>query len=247
MVQIEGLDTWSDEQVAELAFQASAAVKKEFDDNFDTIALDYKKKHNHKYLKPAEKLWPTVTSTLIVDNTAYISTSIKGEGTYLYNPANYAAPKGDPQWVSLRATNNLCRKEVVQALERCQLKSPAKFKELNKKQLLEAREAAKEAAKKAAEEAGDAFDEENWENDNPEEDVKSSGHRTGASCGEPMAALAYCTTGSGKKIAEANARVMSVDYTYGKSPRYAPPCGGWEKKNTVSTFLEELKLDVSMR
>lgn len=237
IVEIDGLDKWSDKQVAELAFQASAAVKKEFDDNFDDIALDYKNQHKHKYLKPAEKLWPQVTSTLVIDSTAYISTSMKGEGIYLYDPANYAAPKGDPQWVSLRATNNPCRKEVVQALQRCQMKSPAKFKELNKEQLLEARKAAKEAAKKAAEEAGDAFDDEEWENNNPEKDVPSSGHRTGASCGEPMAALAYCTTGSGKKIAEANAKIMSVDYTHNKSPRYAAPCGGWEKKNTVSSFF----------
>lgn len=244
IVEIDGLAKWNDKQVAELAFQASDAVTKAFKDNFVSISADYKRRHRRKDVEEPD-IFPAVTTTLVVDNTAYISTSVKGTGTYLYKPAAKVVPKGQPRFVTLKGDNNPCRAEVVQALQRCQLKSPSKFKEMRE----EARQKAKAAAKKLAERAGKPFDDRAWEVDNKDKQagaIKASGHRTGASCGEPMAALAYCTTGSEKKLSEAKARVMAVDKPLEGKARYANPCGGWTLDNKVSS-LAKFILSLSTR
>jgi hypothetical protein len=199
IAEIEELALWSDKKIAELAFQASEAVSIAYDANVGTIVAEYKK----QFKRPPKEgaLWPGVTTTLVVDNTAYISTSIKGPGASLYQPARIV-PKGvrEPRWVQLRENTNPCRVEVIEALERCQLRSTERFLKDGKLP----------------------------------GDVQSSGHRTRASCGEPMAALAFCTTGSEKKLAESNAKIVSVRKEYMGKGEYAPACGPWEKSKKVS-------------
>lgn len=244
IVEIDGLAEWSDNQIAELAWQASDAVSQAFTANLPAIRDHYLKRHRRNKIADRD-MFPSVTTTLVVDNTAYISTSIKGTGTYLYQPASKSVPEGEPRWVTLKGNKNPCRVEVLDALQRCQLKSPSKFREMRD----DARREAKAAAKTSAEEAGETFDEKAWEEQNKDErkgTVKASGHRTGASCGEPMAALAYCTTGSEKKLSEANARVMAVDKPYRGRARYANPCGGWGLDNKVSSLAISIP-SLSMR
>ncbi|KAM0723339.1 hypothetical protein Q7P37_000324 [Cladosporium fusiforme] len=229
IVTIEGLAECSDSQVAELAFQAADAAQSAFMGNFDMIAADYTRKHKHKRPPDRLTLWPAVTTTLVVDNTAYISTSIKGSGAYLYDPPRYDVPADKPRYVTLRGNNqNSCRKEVVDALRRRQLKSPSKFKEMKQ----EEKRKAKADARKDAKKNNKPFDGKDWDRKHgkPEPEIEASGYRTGASCGEPMAALAYCTTGTEKKLAEANARVMAVNRPLFEEGIFVKPCGGWGLK-----------------
>lgn len=238
IVEIDGLAEWNGKKIAELAFQAADGVTKAFRDNFVSISADYKKRHRRKDIEESD-IFPAVTTTLVVDNTAYISTSIKGSGTYLYKPAAKSVPKGQPRFVTLKDDKNPCRAEVVEALQRCQLKSPSRFKEMRE----EARRQAKAAAKESAEKSGKTFDDEAWEEknkDRKEAAIKASGHRTGASCGEPMAASAYCTTGSKKKLSEANARVIAVDKPLDGKGRYANPCGGGDLASKVSSLTKPI-------
>jgi hypothetical protein len=244
IVVIDGLDTWNNNQIAELAFRASDAVSVAFEESSPAIRAAYQKRHRRAKVLDRD-IFPVVTTTLVVDNTAYISTSIKGTGTYLYKPASRSVPDGQPRHVTLKGDKNPCRAEVIEALERCQLRSPSKFKEMRE----EAREQANSTAKELAEKAGKTFDEKAWEEENKDEKkgaIKASGHRTGASCGEPMAALAYCTTGSQKRLSEANAKVMAVDRPLFGKARYANPCGGWGLENKVSPITGHIP-SLSMR
>jgi hypothetical protein len=53
--------------------------------------------------------------------------------------------------------------------------------------------------------------------------IELTGHRTGASCGEPMAALAYCSTNIQHDFS--NAKIVSIN---GKTPetyKSVAPCG----------------------
>lgn len=69
---------------------------------------------NERYMKPRLKPEerPSVTTTMIVDNTAYISTSLKGKGSYIYDPA-----------LSLIKNNHPCEGPVLDGLRSCQERS----------------------------------------------------------------------------------------------------------------------------
>lgn len=126
---------------------------------------------DHKKFGLAKNKPPAVTTTLVVDNTAYISSSANGAGSFLY------LPNGNTRG---RRFNELdpahpCTGPVQDALVRCQAKAV----------------------------------------------TLGSGHRTGASCGEPMAALAFCATNNQRDLA--NAKIVTiVGKTAGK---IVPPCG----------------------
>ncbi|CZT25184.1 uncharacterized protein RCC_10913 [Ramularia collo-cygni] len=130
------------------------------------------------------KKQPFVTSTLVVDNTAYISSSLKG-GPFLYL-LNGETDPNKSRYTDLNPKLEIT--EVQRALTRCQL---AKFTE---------------------------------EGVNP-------GHRTGANCGEQMAALAFVTTQSQRSLK--GAKIISIQ---GKKDNasVAPPCGD-PKGNLIFT------------
>lgn len=79
IVEIAGLNTWTDEQIVDLAFIAHDAMQTAHED----FARRLRQDGNPDRLS---KKQPTVVTVLQVDNTAYISTSIVG-GAYLYLPA----------------------------------------------------------------------------------------------------------------------------------------------------------------
>ncbi|KAF2166026.1 hypothetical protein M409DRAFT_23754 [Zasmidium cellare ATCC 36951] len=137
---------------------------------------------------------PGVTTTLIVDNTAYISSSANSAGTFLY------LPNGNREGSRFTQLNpaHPCKGSVEQALTRCQLRA-----------------------------------------------VNSdTGHRTGASCGEPMAALAFCATNNQRSLD--NAKIVSIT---GKDKyKIVPPCGHPDGHLTYDgewgchSFIEELAM-----
>ena len=104
VVQIAGLSEWEDKHILDMAFVAH----EKFVDQYAQDIL------NKRYLKPKLKLeeMPAVTTTMIVDNTAYISTSLKGKGSYIYDPA-----------LSLVKNNHPCEGPVLDGLRRCQEQS----------------------------------------------------------------------------------------------------------------------------
>lgn len=63
----------------------------------------------------------SVTTTMVVDNTAYISTSLKGIGSYVYDPR----PKDhrEDTKMSIRDPDDVCKRPVLDGLVRCQEKS----------------------------------------------------------------------------------------------------------------------------
>jgi hypothetical protein len=66
---------------------------------------------------------PTVTTVLVIDNTAYISTSMRG-GSFLHKPRPaYKTPKGEPRHTLVFKNKIKCAKEVVDALATCQTKA----------------------------------------------------------------------------------------------------------------------------
>lgn len=154
---IQGLSGWSDEQIVDLAYTAHAAMIEQYE-------TDYVKYSGLKR-KP-----PGVTTTLVVDNTAYISSSANGGGSFLYLPNGN---KDGSRYTELNPAHP-CEDPVKAALIRCQTRS-----------------------------------------------VNPTGHRTGASCGEPMAALAFCATNNQRNLD--NAKIVTIT---GKiSPKIVPPCG----------------------
>ena len=113
---------------------------------------------------------PSVTTTLVIDDTAYISSSMGG-GPYLYRP-NGNTGADQARFTDLDP-DHPCAGPVQDALTRCQLNSIA------------------------------------------------IGHRTGASCGEPMAALAFCATHNQGDFS--NAKIVSI---MGKTTyKIVAPCG----------------------
>lgn len=92
IVQIPGLKDWTDEQIVDLAFQAHLGMldkyrieSKDYDQNFPNLADDFPRTR------------PKVTSTIVIDNTAYISSSVVG-GYYVYKNQN---PRPNAYWYNL--------------------------------------------------------------------------------------------------------------------------------------------------
>lgn len=154
IAQIDGLSEWSDEQIADLAFVAHEGMLAEY----QTSVL------------PRGLKGPGVTTTLVVDNTAYISSSASAGGSFLY------LPNGNRQGWRFTHLNpaHPCTGPVQNALLRCQAKA-VNF---------------------------------------------GTGHRTGANCGEPMAALAFCATNNQRNLV--SAKILTI---VGKErPKIVPPC-----------------------
>jgi hypothetical protein len=114
---------------------------------------------------------PAVTTTLVIDNTAYISSSMCG-GPYLYRP-NGNTGANQARFTDLNP-DHPCAGPVQDALTRCQL-------------------------------------------------TNIVGHRTGASCGEPMAALAFCATHNEGDFS--NAKIVSIIGRAETSSKIVAPCG----------------------
>jgi hypothetical protein len=155
---------------------------------------------------PVEKILPasipTVTTVLVIDNTAYISTSMRG-GSFLYKPRPaHKTPEGEPRHTLVFKNKIKCAKEVVDALATCQTKAEKDYGQI-------------------------------------------SGHRTGASCGEPMSMLAFCATRTEKDIKTSGARIVSIHNDRKEKPAVVPPCGEWDSEKKVSrmelTLLSPVK------
>lgn len=202
---ITDLADWKDEEIVDLAHKAHQAVRSEWRLKAKTIDRINRKHLQERIDQGKLKLEdirdqprPDVTTVLVIDNTAYISSSMRG-GSFLYRPKPVWTPSNEPRHVAVLRNNLVCRKEVVSALTACQTKARAKG--------------------------------------------KLSGHRTGASCGEPMAMLAFSTTTTQKNIEESGARIVSVkDKSLGsETSKIVPPCGGdlddpKPSKSEVSVF-----------
>ena len=139
---------------------------------------------------------PGVTTTLVVDNTAYISSTMGG-GAYLYLP-NGNTGSDQSRFTDLDPAHP-CAGAVQDALTRCQANS-----------------------------------------------VNFSGHRTGASCGEPMAALAFCATHVQRDLRDA--KIVSI---IGKSNyKIVVPCGnpnGQLVSQLLRSCLEHFKRLLTLR
>jgi len=165
-VQIAGLSDWQEEEIVHLAMVAHEKMLHVHETT--DWAKDYPAIDRKVFARP-----PGVTTVLVVDNTAYISTSVKG-GLFIYLAEEH------PNRFKRLDPENPCAGAVQTALVNC----------------------------KTAE---------GW------------GHRTGASCGEPWAAQAFCNTEStrslqGTKIVTINTNNKKGDPNNGKS-QIAHPCG----------------------
>lgn len=140
---------------------------------------------------------PSVTTTMVIGDTAYISSSLTGGG-YLYSPVMIKDGDGkavtryeniDPKHVctkresSSTVTSTSSRSHitiaVVDALSRCELRG-----------------------------------------------VNFGGHRNGANCGEAMAALAYCTTNDAATFADGNTKIVSIKGKSPDKYAVIAPCAG---------------------
>lgn len=114
IIQFDDLPQWEDKHTVDLAFKAHEAVEEQFDED---------QQDQKTYRGMTRKQLPVVTTTLVVENTAYIFTSMKG-GSYLYDPGDLEAQKHG-QDVDLPA-DHPCRHaggEVFEALRRCQMQA----------------------------------------------------------------------------------------------------------------------------
>jgi hypothetical protein len=111
MVQIKDLGGWSDEQIVDLAYVAHQARH--------TAHADARR--NKKYERWLRRTGPTATTTMVVGNTAYISSSAKGARSFLYVGLD-AAEAGDTgfRFRDLRREHDQTH-EVGKALVRCQI------------------------------------------------------------------------------------------------------------------------------
>lgn len=109
IVQIEGLKNWSDKNIVQLAFAANEGVGKPFQASLRAIADAMNR-------WPGRVRRPMVTTVVIIDNTAYISTSMRGE-SYLYALRN----KNEPYFTTLQTER--CPEALKKALGTCQLKA----------------------------------------------------------------------------------------------------------------------------
>lgn len=110
-VHIGGLRDWSDGQVLDLAFAAHTKFLRQYD--LDTNGPDRVDGLRSKKDKPS------VTTISIVDNTAYIATSLKGRGgSYIYDVSNNN-PKDDMAGVHIKESHNFDN-AVFDGLRQCQ-------------------------------------------------------------------------------------------------------------------------------
>lgn len=92
IVQIPGLKDWTDEQIVDLAFQAHLGML----NKFQIESRNYKKNWPNR-VGDFPETRPKVTSTIVIDNTAYISSSVVG-GYYVYKDQN---PRPNAYWYNL--------------------------------------------------------------------------------------------------------------------------------------------------
>lgn len=112
IIHIDGLKDWKDSNVVDLAFAAHARFSEKFktdtdEDNAGRIqGLNFKKDQ------------PGVTTTIVVDNTAYIATSLRGRGSsYIYD-----VPKGfNDNMAGIKIKDSMpFDNAVIDGLRRCQ-------------------------------------------------------------------------------------------------------------------------------
>jgi hypothetical protein len=125
VVGIADLHTWDDENIIQLAYAAHEARRDNYRENESKIrrAKQRKGPQNPAAQNPtaptadADSSWlPVVTTTLVVNDMAYIATSLKG-GAFLYQMSYQ-----EPRWVNL--DNKVCGDIVKNALKKCQAKAP---------------------------------------------------------------------------------------------------------------------------
>jgi hypothetical protein len=66
-------------------------------------------------------------------------------------------------------------------------------------------------------------------------EIEKSGHRTGASCGELMAATAFCARESEKRLTSCTSKVITVKTPLQGKAEYAPHCGAWNRAKKLYT------------
>jgi hypothetical protein len=167
-LQIAGLSSWQDSEIVHLAMVAHEKMLAVHRLSVPTLRNIY------NIPKKAATVPPGVTTTLVVDNTAYISTSIKGGNFFYLAPA----PTEPNRYRDLNP-DKPCAGLVHTALVNCRTT-------------------------------------EGW------------GHRTGASCGEPWAAQAFCSTQSARSLRDA--RIVTINTSRKNDatrdlPQIAHPCG----------------------
>lgn len=204
---VGGLAEWEDSEIVHLAQQAHQAANDAWTDNVDlVVAINLKKYLARGFTEDDvyRPVQPTVTTVLVIDNTAYISTSMRG-GSFLYRPkSGRTTPKDQPRHTVVLKNRTKCGKEVVDALTRCQTKAEKDYGQL-------------------------------------------SGHRTGASCGEPMAMLAFCATTTGKDIKTSGARIVSIHSNDKGEAVVVPPCGAWNSNKKVCDAAIQGLFEVSQQ
>lgn len=112
IVQIQDLHSWSDGEIVHLALAAHEGRRDAFNDRSKAKVLTTA--FGPKY---RDKL-PGVTTTLIIDDVAYISSSMKG-GPYFYSVRHNKAP----EWRAGDLDNKKCAELVKKGLSACQIAS----------------------------------------------------------------------------------------------------------------------------
>lgn len=134
------------------------------------LAFDFAQLPVTQGIGASAKKVPAVTSTIVVDDTAYISSSMKG-GSFLYLPAVQTTVFGNG--------NRNCYKQL----------DPNVVKEVSDGAVWKALRDCQTMALNAQH--------------------GSLGHRNGGSCGEPMAAMAFCATHVGRDLKDA--KIVSIN------------------------------------
>lgn len=112
VIHIDGLRDWRDGQVLDLAFAAHTKFLQQF-------RLDVTEGPNRIIGLSRKKDKPSVTTTFVVDNTAYIATSMKGRGgSYIYDVSNNN-PDDDMAGVHIKESHKFDN-AVFDGLRQCQ-------------------------------------------------------------------------------------------------------------------------------
>jgi hypothetical protein len=110
IVQIRDLSSWSQGEVVHLAYAAHQAREDAFVKDRKALNSAFKRGYGNKI--------PGVTTTLIIDDVAYISSSMKG-GPYFYSLRH----DKEPHWRAENLEDEKCTELVKKGLQACQVTS----------------------------------------------------------------------------------------------------------------------------